>query len=347
MRLHLLASLIGLAAIAAPASSAFAQCAQGNGVSRVIEVDTTGGPRFGHNQYPGPETLKPGEVALTFDDGPHKQLTPAILATLDAHCVKATFFMVGQRALLYPGLAREVAHRGHTVATHTWSHRNLKSTPQAAGISEIELGISGVQRALGAPAAPFFRFPYLSDPGYAQQHLRQRNTAMFSIDVDSYDFRTRSPSVVIRNVTNQLKTKKRGIILFHDIQPSTAGALGALLTDLKASGYRFVHFVPRAPQTTIASYDKQVSGQKLGSLSTGGLGLAQRTAVNPAWEPRVIPYRNRGPAPSGGSQYSSAGVQAAPQPSQAVAQPAPPPVVARPLPQRADDDWRSTIFRGY
>jgi peptidoglycan/xylan/chitin deacetylase (PgdA/CDA1 family) len=334
MLAKLLAGLAGLALLALPAV-AQTKCAPGAiGTARVIELDATGGPRLGHLQYPGPQLLEPKEVVLTFDDGPHKQLTPVILDILDAHCAKATFFMVGQRALMYPAIVRDVARRGHTIATHTWAHRNLGQTGPEAGIAEIELGISAVQRALGEPAAPFFRFPYLSDPGYAQQHLRRRNTAMFSIDVDSQDFRTRSPTVVLRNISKGLQAKGRGILLFHDIQPSTAGALGALLADLKANGYRIVHVVPRAPQVTVAEYDRRAGSQPLGSVAPSSLPVQRRVAVNPAWEPRVVPLAGE----------RSAQLPAAVQ----VAAPAPPPPAFVPRPRReADSDWRTTIFRGY
>jgi peptidoglycan/xylan/chitin deacetylase (PgdA/CDA1 family) len=327
--------LAGLALLMFATAPAAAQCPPSAiGMSREVAVDATGGPRFGHNQYPGPDFLRPGEVVLTFDDGPHKQLTPAILDTLDAHCVKATFFMVGQRVQAYPAIVREVARRGHTVGTHTWSHQNLKQISQDAAINEIELGMSAVRKALGQPGAPFFRFPYLSDPAFAIQHLRQRNTAIFSIDVDSYDFRTRSPTNVMRNVMSQLKTKRRGIILFHDIQPSTAGALGALLGDLKADGYKVVHLVPRGQQSTIATYDQRLLSRPEPPQASPGLAMRHRAAVNPAWEPRVMPS---GPPPR-------MAVTAPPLPqAPLVAEPRPP----RPARVSQEDDWRSRVFRGY
>ena len=337
MRSSTYLGLASAAMLALSVGHAFGQCAPGAiGTSRHIQVDTTGGPKLGHLQYPGPELLRPGEVVLTFDDGPHKQLTPVVLDILAQHCAKATFFLVGQRAMGYSDLVREVARQGHTVATHTWSHANLKQKSPDGAAAEIELGISGVQKALGGPAAPFFRFPYLSDPQYAVAHVKQRNTAILSIDVDSYDFRTRSPTVVIRNVMGQLKAKGRGIILFHDIQPSTAGALGALLSDLKAGGYRVVHLVPRQGQVTLADYDRRV-GVPLRSIAAASVPVRQRSAVAPAWEQRVIP----------GSPQA---------PRVAVAVPAPQPdpqVPSRPAPERpvrdkdTGDDWRRSAFRGW
>lgn len=327
----------GLIALLAAHTPAIAQGRSGGGAcgpdaigtSRTIPIDAKGGPHFGANQYPGRQVLQPGEVVLTFDDGPHKSFTPRILAALDQHCAKATFFLVGQRALYYPEIAREVARRGHTIGTHTWSHQNLSKISTEAATDEIELAISAVQRSLGAPAAPFFRFPYLADPQAMRQHLRERNTAVFSIDVDSHDFRTRSPTVAIRNVMKGLEKKGRGIILFHDIQPATVGAIGPLLTELKAAGYRVVHFVPRQEQTTLAAYDKKIDRQhKVARLASLPVPVNQRGVVSPAWEVRVYP--------SSGRRY----VDDAYRPPEPMQQPPP-----RPRPR--NDDWLGSLFRGW
>ena len=296
------------------------------GLARTIEIDTKGGPRFGENQYHGQSPLQDHEVVLTFDDGPHKTLTPVILDALDAHCTKATFFMVGQRALSYPAMVRTVAGRGHTIATHTWTHQDLAKLEHDAAINEIELGISAVQKALGAPAAPFFRFPYLSNPKEMAAHLRERNTAIFSIDVDSLDFKTRSSTAVIRKVMKGLEAKGKGIILFHDIQPSTAGALKTLLAELKDKGFKVVHIVPKQGQTTLAEYDKKVGQKSTGKIASLPVPMAQRGIVSPAWEVQV--YR--------GDRRSN--------PADADSRP---PAPERPARRRVDDDWQTRLFRGW
>ncbi|MFV0296196.1 MAG: polysaccharide deacetylase family protein, partial [Hyphomicrobiaceae bacterium] len=182
-----------------------------------------------------------------------------------------------------------------------------------------------------------FRFPYLSDPAYAIKYLRKRDTAMFSIDVDSNDYRTRSATVVIRNIEKQLKQKGRGIILFHDIQASTAKALSRLLSDLKAQGYRVVHIVPKSGQTTLASFDQRVASRHLGSLSVKGLDVSRRSVVRPAWEPRGNDaYRQAKPV----QPQSTASAQRSPP---VAAQPAQAPKPASVTPR---DDWRVTVFSG-
>ncbi len=178
-----------------------------------------------------------------------------MLEALAAHCTKATFFLVGRMAVADPEMVREYARLGHTIGIHTWSHANLHSITPLKARTEIELGFSAVQQALGKPVAPFFRFPYLADTKSMTTHLQERHVAIFSIDVDSKDFRTRDPGTVHRRVMGDLARAKKGIILFHDIQPSTARALPSLLADLKAKGYRIVHLQPKAEATTMPEFD--------------------------------------------------------------------------------------------
>jgi hypothetical protein len=178
-----------------------------------------------------------------------------VLDALAAHCTLATFFLVGRQALADPELVQEYARRGHTIGTHTWSHANLRALSPQNARAEIEMGFSAVQQALGKPLAPFFRFPFLSDPKTMIAHVQERHIGIFSIDVDSKDFQTRDPGTVHRRVMSHLAHAKKGIILFHDIQPSTARALPGLLAELKAKGYRVVHLRPKATATTVAEFD--------------------------------------------------------------------------------------------
>jgi len=270
------------------------------GVSRTIEIDATGGPRFGRLQYRDHDFLQEGEVVLTFDDGPHPTFTPAILDALDEHCTKATFFILGQRALSFPAQLRDVGRRGHTIGTHTWSHRNLGHGSAAQIESEIELGISATQLALGGPTAPFFRFPYLSDPASAQRYLQGRDVVNISIDVDSHDFRTKSPTRMINNVLRSLEEKRKGIILFHDIQPSTGHGIRQMLAELKARGYRIVHIKPKQSQSTVAAYDERLerdrSGRPRVAVVKPGPAPEERHAVRPPAQQAAAPpssYRPR------------------------------------------------------
>lgn len=256
-------------AVAPPPPKACAN-PNGLGIARTVEIDTTGGPGFGFEQYKAHDFLEQKEIILTFDDGPQVNTTKAVLDALANHCTKATFFSIGKMALGLPEIIREVAKQGHTIGTHTWSHANLAQKKAANdGIDEIERGLSAVKRALGQPVAPFFRFPYLQDNKAALEHLGKRNVAIFSMDVDSFDFKFRSPEQMVKDVVAKLDKKGKGILLMHDIQPVTAKALPALLDALKVSGYKIVHIKPKAAATTLAEFDAMVEKDVKGLPAAG------------------------------------------------------------------------------
>jgi len=225
------------------------------GVSRVVEVDTAGGADIGGDRKNAQHFLKDGEVVLTFDDGPSRADTKAILKALADQCTKATFFMVGQMALADPQMVREVAASGNTIGTHTWSHKNLRFAKADVMHQQIESAVSTVSKANGAPIAPLFRFPYLSSSRPADDYLKSRSIGAVWVDVDSKDYMTRDPDVVRKRILAELAKAKKGIILMHDIHAWTAKMLPELLTDLHDKGFKVVHMVPKAQIQTIASYD--------------------------------------------------------------------------------------------
>ena len=250
-----------------PATPGIGACDKpgGMGLSRIVEIDTTGGPGFGFEHFKQYDFLRTGEVVLTFDDGPWPVNTPAVLKALSDNCLKATFFEIGEHAMWHPEIAKEVAAGGNTVGTHTWSHKDLARNPYASDIElakqEIEMGISAVHMAVGAPISPFFRFPALQHPPDLLSYLAERNVASFSTDIDSFDFKMRKPQQVIDSVMHKLQKQGKGIILMHDFQHATGEAMPELLRQLKAGGYKVVHVVPHAPVTPLQKYDDMVNQQ--------------------------------------------------------------------------------------
>jgi peptidoglycan/xylan/chitin deacetylase (PgdA/CDA1 family) len=235
----------------------------GMGLSRIVEIDTTGGPGFGFETFKQYDFLHDKEVVLTFDDGPWPENTPAVLKALTDNCLKGTFFEVGEHAMWHPQIAKQVAEAGMTLGTHTWSHKDLARKPYASDIEqarkEIEMGFSAVHLAAGVPLAPFFRFPYLQHPPQLLAYFAERNIAAFSTDIDSVDFRMRKGEQMVKSVMSKLEKRGKGIILMHDFQHSTAEGLPELIRELQAGGYKVVHMVPREPLTTLAKYDEMVA----------------------------------------------------------------------------------------
>jgi peptidoglycan/xylan/chitin deacetylase (PgdA/CDA1 family) len=268
MRLHQhVLSLIAtaIAVSCAPASVAWAAPCNGNpdalGVTRTVEIDTSSGPRYGLFNYGMTEFLQPGEVVLSFDDGPSKDATPAILSALAQQCVKATFFSMGKHALEFPDIVRSVVAAGHTVGTHTFSHPHMPSIAVAKATDQIELGFSAVNSVAEGSIAPFFRFPYFQDSPALLAHLREREIAVFSADIDSYDYTGIPSQEIVTNVMKQLKERGKGIVLMHDIIPETAAALPDLLQQLKANHFHIVQLITSSKLTTLSNYDAQIKAK--------------------------------------------------------------------------------------
>jgi peptidoglycan/xylan/chitin deacetylase (PgdA/CDA1 family) len=248
------------------------------GVTRTVQIDTKGGPAFGFEHFKAHDFLQPGEVVLTMDDGPWPNSTPAVLRAMAAECVKATFFAIGKHSMWHPEILRQVAEQGHTVGTHTWSHVNLAKKSSQEAKDEIEKGFSAVKLAVGPALSPFFRFPTLTHPPEMVTYLGERNVAIFSTDMDSFDFKLKKPSAVVTSVMDKLKKHGKGIVLMHDFQKVTGEAMADLLAQLKAGGYKIVHMRAKDPMVTLAEYDALVvKDNKLPTVSTAPTASVVRT----------------------------------------------------------------------
>ena len=110
----------------------------------------------------GPALIAPkraDELALTFDDGPNPKWTPRLLDLLGEHGVKATFFMLGGRALAEPELVRRVAAEGHLVGNHSWSHPNLARS-RTSRVREEMMQTRDVLEQITGERIGYFRPPY-------------------------------------------------------------------------------------------------------------------------------------------------------------------------------------------
>ena len=264
-----------------PAKSTCAN-ADALGVSRTVVVDTTGGPGFGFQQFKQLDFLTDKEVVLTFDDGPWPT-TPSVLKSLAEECTKAVFFPVGKHSTYHPEILKQVAAAGHTVGSHTWSHAHLdsKKLTDAQVKEEIEKGFSAIKLALGAAPAPFFRFPGLQHTQASMEYLGSRNIAMFSTDVDSFDFKSKDAAQIVTTVMTKLDKQGKGIILMHDLQKHTAEALPTLLRRLKAGGYKVVQMKAKVQLETLAEYDAGlIKDMKLPAVASRPVGAVVQTVTD-------------------------------------------------------------------
>lgn len=102
---------------------------------------------------------RPGEIALTFDDGPNPEWTPRLLEILAKHEVKATFFMLGKFAEAQPELVRRVASAGHLIGDHSWSHPKLSMCSAKRIEEELKRTKNTLEQIVGLPVK-FFRPPF-------------------------------------------------------------------------------------------------------------------------------------------------------------------------------------------
>ena len=101
-----------------------------------------------------PRTVtQPGGVALTFDDGPHPEGTPAMLELLSRAGARATFFVIGEQVVRRPDLVREIVAAGHTVALHGYRHRLQLRLSDVQVTDDISRGTAAIEDAIGRSPA--------------------------------------------------------------------------------------------------------------------------------------------------------------------------------------------------
>lgn len=232
----LLLSLAMAAATAAPPACG----AEGLGTSRTLTLKREAAA-WGGAQHESLRGLEPGEVVLTFDDGPRPESTPLVLKALAEQCVKATFFMNGEPLRQHAGLARQVRDAGHSVGMHGFRHEHFAQLRPALQLADLDAMAATYRAALGAePAA--WRFPFLEETPTLRAALRERNVTVMSIDAGAEDWLPdQTPQMLADKLLGGLARSGGGIVLLHDAQDQTARALPFLLQALKANGYRVVH----------------------------------------------------------------------------------------------------------
>lgn len=183
-----------------------------------------------------------GAVAITFDDGPHPQGTPAVLEALRDGGAEATFFLVGEQVERNPALAAEIAAAGHAIAVHGHRHRNaLRLTPESFE-SDLERGIAAIAEATGTePRA--HRPPYGIFSPSALALVRARGLQPLLWSRWGHDWRgSATPASVTEEVTEGLRGGD--VLLLHDADHysasgswrATAGAVPEVLRRIEESG---------------------------------------------------------------------------------------------------------------
>jgi peptidoglycan/xylan/chitin deacetylase (PgdA/CDA1 family) len=190
-------------------------------------------------RFPGRERIEDG-LALTFDDGPDPEATPAVLEALEAGGALATFFLVGEQVDAHPELAREIAARGHTVALHGYAHVEHETLGVRAG-EDLARGLETVAAATGT-RPQHYRPPYGRFSAASYEACRELGLTPFYWSAWGADWEPipadRIADTVVRDVAPGV------VVLLHDSARyayrssalPTAEALPAVLAAARAAG---------------------------------------------------------------------------------------------------------------
>lgn len=189
----------------------------------------------------GPRNVK--KVALTFDDGPDSVYTPQILDILRKHKVKATFFLIGNRAELFPDVVERMVKEGHIVGNHSMTHPNIIKLNKAQTLKEIQACEDVLFSMVGYKPA-FFRSPYGSLDSKKVKEISQMKVKLIAWNVDSLDWKSLTAEQVKYNILENVR--EGSIVLQHasgSKEENLTGSVAALeevIKTLKKDKYKFV-----------------------------------------------------------------------------------------------------------
>ncbi len=191
--------------------------------------------------YRGAKTER--KVALTFDDGPDPAKTPQVLEILKAAQVKATFFLVGSKAVAHPALVRQMVEDGHQVASHSYLHRHAWLRGPIQTFRDIALAKEELERLSGLSVS-YYRPPWGAFNWVvraASSHLGL-TPVLWSVRAMDWLAKT-TPKEIVENIATA--AEPGSVILCHDAggEPgapaNTIEALPEVIAELKALGFSF------------------------------------------------------------------------------------------------------------
>ena len=181
------------------------------------------------------ETLKGKQVMMiTFDDGPAGSTTTRLLDELEKKDARVTFFALGSRVVMYPDIIKRAYREGHTVASHTYDHKDLKNLSDAAVLEEINKTNALLTETIGI-TNQFVRPPY----GSINAHITGLTKMTFiNWSVDPEDWKYKNAATVHQNIMNH--AQDGAISLTHDLYVTSVDGALAAIDDLLSQGYAVI-----------------------------------------------------------------------------------------------------------
>lgn len=176
-------------------------------------------------------------VCLTFDDGPHPELTPRLLDLLAELEVPATFFVIGREAEKYPDVVRRIVAEGHAVGNHSYSHPRRETLTTQTMAEEIRLGSEALARIVGTPPT-LFRPPRGQVTTRDLWRLWRGGITTVLWNVDPKDYNKKSADAV-RDCFRGRAFQSGDLVLFHDIHPHAIEVLPELVASVRSRGLGF------------------------------------------------------------------------------------------------------------
>lgn len=179
-----------------------------------------------------------GRIALTFDDGPHPDYTPQVLALLDTYGVQATFFCIGRNAAAHGNLLRELHRKGHVIGNHTFTHAaSIDFNSRDGWLAEIRQTDKAIARVIDVSPV-FFRPPYGVTTPHLAAAIRTSGHTVIGWRVRPYDTAIRSPQRIVRRILRRVRAGD--IILLHDTHDRIIPVLERLLPELQKRNFSMV-----------------------------------------------------------------------------------------------------------
>lgn len=184
------------------------------------------GPAMGHG------------VALTFDDGPHPDITPRLLDALARHRMVATFFLIGREAERFPELVRRIVAEGHAIGHHSWTHSEPSITSTSTLLTEVARCRALLESLTGAPVDRF-RPPKGALSAAKIVALLRAGQRIVLWSEDPKDFALTDAAPLTHWATTS-RLSAGSIALMHDTHPWCLDAVAPLAARAERDGMHFV-----------------------------------------------------------------------------------------------------------